>query len=78
VVHEKSQLVYWADKVHNVTTFFGKLEGFFDPSAPSYPLATRWLRALRRAEEIFELNERSGPPEDSLMGQRVGDLLNPK
>jgi hypothetical protein len=45
-------------------------------SPASHPWVTKSLRALRRGEDMFELNELSGKPRDPLRGRKVVDSLN--
>jgi hypothetical protein len=44
------------------------MEGHFGTSAPSDPWVTKWPRALRSGEDLFESNERSGSSEDPHQG----------
>jgi hypothetical protein len=76
MMREKSLLMYWADKGHNATIVSTKMEGHFGSSAPSYSRVTKWLRALKRGEGIFESCERSGGPHDPLIGLRVLEFLD--
>jgi hypothetical protein len=76
MLQAKSLLVYWASKGHNATVIFAKMGGYFGGSAPSYPWVTKWLRALTRGEDIFEPNERSGRPEDPVIGMKVINFLD--
>jgi hypothetical protein len=75
-MHEKSLLMYWADKGHNATIISAKKESYFGSSAPSYSWVTKWLLALKRGEDISESCEPSGRPQDPLTGLRVLEFLN--
>jgi hypothetical protein len=68
MVSEKNLLMYWADKCQNATIISGKMESCFGSSAPSYFWGTKLLLALKRDEDIFEVYERSGKPQDPLAG----------
>jgi hypothetical protein len=76
LLREKNLLGYWADKGHNATIIFMKMEDSFGPSVLSSSGVTKWLRVLRRGEDIFEQCECSGRPEDPLMVLKVVDFLN--
>jgi hypothetical protein len=52
------------------------MEGYLGASAPSYPWVTKWLRGLGRGENIFELNELLGRPDDPLTSLKVIKFLN--
>jgi hypothetical protein len=38
MIHEKSLLVFWASKGHNVTIILTMMDGCLGPLAPSYPV----------------------------------------
>jgi hypothetical protein len=63
MMHEKSLLMYWADKGNNATTISAKMEGYFGSSTLSYAWLTKWLRALKR---------------DGNISNRVSALADPK
>jgi hypothetical protein len=54
MMDEKSLFIYWADKVHTAAIISAKMEGHFGFSASSYFGGAKWLRALKRGEDIFE------------------------
>jgi hypothetical protein len=76
MMREKNLLMYWADKGHNAMIISAKMENYFGPSAPSYSWVTRWLRALKRGEDIFEPWKRFDRPTYPLTGLRVLEFLN--
>jgi hypothetical protein len=47
MIQEKSLLLCWAAKGHNVTVISVKMEGYLAASAPSDPWVRKRLRALR-------------------------------
>jgi hypothetical protein len=73
---EKSLLMYWADKNHNAAITSAEMESYFGSSVPSHSWVGKWLRALKRGEDIFEPCERSGRPQDRLTGPRVLEFPN--
>jgi hypothetical protein len=73
---KKRLFMHWADKGHNATTTSAKIESYFESSAPSYFWITKWLRALKRGEDISEPCERSGTPQGPLIRLRVPEFLN--
>jgi DNA-binding transcriptional ArsR family regulator len=68
--------MYWADKGHNPMIISTKMESYFRSSGPSYSWVPKWLRALKRSENIFEPRRRSGMPQDPLTGLKVLEFLN--
>jgi hypothetical protein len=62
MIRGKNFVIYWAGKGYNATILSAKMESYFGPSAPSYSWVTKWLRGLKRLEDICEPGEGSGRP----------------
>jgi hypothetical protein len=72
----KSLFMHWVDKAHNATVVSATMESDFVFSAPSDSWVPKWLWALKRGEDIVQLCERSGTPQDPLNGLNVLEFLN--